>query len=89
MRTKGIELCRNNVFISHWSEYKYEAQSDKICVESPTISMKEITFLKISLKRLKYYIRKYVLHAKQSSKGGKGQQKGYRTHGKQKVRWQT
>lgn len=45
-------------------------------------------FKKKSLKRLKYYIRKYALNAKQSSKGGKEQQK-YKTYGKQKVRWQT
>lgn len=47
--------------------------------------MKGVTLKKKSLKRLKYYIRKYALNAKQSSKGGKEQQK-YKTHGKQKVR---
>lgn len=45
--------------------------------KSPRISLKGIAFKK-SPKRLKYYIRKYALNAKESSKGGKGQQKDMR-----------
>lgn len=84
----NIELHRNDVSVSHWRQCKSEAESTKLCMGSSRTKMKVKTYICICihiyviyskkihiLKKLKCFIRKYSLNAKESSKGGKDKQK--------------